>query len=467
MSSPDFRRYVDLTVYDQQPGDIYSDAIEYGITALPEFTARQGTVEDALLQAMSFVAGQVVAAINRLPDGLMQGLLELMGFNRVESQFATGTAYFTVIDALGTTIPSGVVIGYTEEVEGGTVVHLFRTLTSAIALEGETTTSAVAIEALEPGEKPPLTAGTQMNIFTNSSKLLAAYLSSDLVEGGEPENDEQYFSRAVTYLASLSGGLVTTNQINAFVATNYKQAVRSKSYDLTNFFATTPSALVRSGNTVTATVDAGHGVIADDVIRIHSADSSGFNGYFTVDSVTFTEIVWTQTGADEVAADPGILESLERARIDGADEVGYVTVFVSGADGASLTPEEKSPIQIGLSERVVVGLQILIRDAITFNLGVNITIKVLQGYDANTVESAVDLYLTEILSPNDWDWTPRIRKNAIIARAAQIVGVDYVEDFEFVLDAGESLAEIDPITGDVTFIYEGTLPIPAVEVSVL
>lgn len=474
MTAPDFRPYIDLTVYDQQPGDIYSDSIEYGLTALPEFSVRQGTIEDALLQAMSYVAGQVVASINRLPDGLMLGLLNLMGFNRVESDFATGTAYFTLIDSNGYTVPSGVVIGYTEEIEGGTRLHLFETLTSAIALPGDFTTASVPIQALDPGDKPPLTTGTQMAIFTNSTKLFQAFLDSDLAVGGEQETDAQYFTRAATYLSSLSNGLVTTNQIDAFTATNYKQAVRSKAYDLTNFYTITGldiESLERDSDVVTATIDAvalaSSGIEVDGVIRVHSANSNSFNGYFTVVSKTFTEITWAQVGPDQVATVNGSIENLERVRLDGEDEVGYVTVFASGADGASLTPEDKLTIKTGLSERVVVGLQILVRDAILFDLEVNIIIKVLEGYDANDVQFAVDEYLQTILSPNEWDWSPRIRRNAIIARAAQVVGVDYIESFEFVLEVGESRAEIEPITGDVLFIYEGTLPVPTVNVSVL
>lgn len=480
MTSPDFRQYVDLTVYDQQPGDIYSDAIEYGLTALPEFSVRQGTVEDALLQAMSYVAGEVVASVNRLPDGLMLGLLQLMGFNRVESNFATGTANFTLIDSNGFTVPGGVIIGYTEEVEGGTRLHLFETLASAIAVEGENTTASVPIQALEPGEKPPLTNGTQMAIFTNSTKLFQAFLTSDLVVGEEQETDAQFFSRASTYLASLSSGLVTTNQINAFVATNLKQAVRSKSYDLTRLFALEPNSLgvspitslERVSGVVTATVDAtpllNSGIIADDVIRVYGADDPSFNGYFGVDSVTETTIVWTQAGADQEADEVGVIENLERARLDGEDEVGYVTLFVAGPDGLPLTEEEKLEVATAVSEKVVVGLQILVRDAIILDFTVNITIKVLEGYDTNVVQASVDEYLQTLLSPNQWDWSPRIRKNAIIARAAQVVGVNYIEDFEFVLAVDEPLAFIDAgLTEDVVFIYEGTLPNASVNVTVL
>lgn len=470
MSSPDFRQYIDLTIYDQQPGDIYSDAIDYGISALPEFSVRQGTVEDALLQSMSYVSGQTIGAINRLPDGLMQGLLELMGFGRIESELATGTAYFTVIDDTGITIPSGVVIGYTEEVEGGTVLHLFRTLTSVTAPAGETSTGSVVIEALEPGEKPPLISGTPMTIFTNFSKLHQAFLSANITQGGAQETDEQYFSRAVTYLASLSTGLVTVNQINAFVAFSYKQAVRSKAYDLTRLYSAVPASLVRSSNTVTATLTiqqvADSGVASGDIIRITSADNS-FNGYFTVTNVTATQVQWSQSGSNVSSTLPGVIEFLERSRLDGQDEPGYVTVFVSGVDGASLTAEEKEPIQNGLSDRVVVGLQILVKDAITVNVEANMTIKVLPGYDSTTVQTNVDTFLQEILSPNEWNWLPRIRRNVLIARAAQVVGVDYIESFAFVLNGGEFLAEIDEINGDVIFIYEGTLPITAVNISVL
>lgn len=470
MSSPDFRQYVDLTVYDQQPGDIYSDAIDYGISALPEFSVRQGTVEDALLQSMSYVSGQTIAAINRLPDGLMQGLLDLMGFNRIESELATGLVYFTVIDNTGITIPPGVVVGYTEEVEGGTVLHLFRTLTSAIAVEGETQTSAVAIEALDPGEKPPLIAGTPMTIFTNFAKLHQAFLNTNITQGGAQETDEQYFSRAVTYLASLSTGLVTVNQINAYVAFAYKQAIRSKAYDLTNLYSVVPVSLARSSNTVTATLTSSQiglsGVATGDVIRVHSANSA-FNGCFIVTAVTLTQVEWSQSGADASSTPVGVIEFLERARLDSPPEAGYVTVFVSGADGASLTAEEKEPIQSGISDKVVVGLQILVKDAITVNIEANMTIKVLPGYDATTVQTNVDTFLQEILSPNEWGWLPRIRRNVLIARAAQVVGVEYVESFNFVLTPGEFLAELDAITGDVVFIYEGTLPITAVNISVL
>ena len=37
MPSPDFSEYIDLTINDLQPEDVYNGAVEYARTALPEF----------------------------------------------------------------------------------------------------------------------------------------------------------------------------------------------------------------------------------------------------------------------------------------------------------------------------------------------------------------------------------------------------------------------------------------------
>jgi hypothetical protein len=77
MPSPDIRNYVDLTVYDLQPTDIYDASVEYAATSLPEWRPVPGSVEDALLQAASFMTGELVGAINRLPSGVVEALLKL------------------------------------------------------------------------------------------------------------------------------------------------------------------------------------------------------------------------------------------------------------------------------------------------------------------------------------------------------------------------------------------------------
>ena len=64
----DFSQYVDLTIFDAQPGDIYLEAIELARTTLPEFNLRVGTPEDAIFQAMAYMSSLVISSINRIPD---------------------------------------------------------------------------------------------------------------------------------------------------------------------------------------------------------------------------------------------------------------------------------------------------------------------------------------------------------------------------------------------------------------
>ena len=80
----DFSRYVDLTAYDADPTDIYLGALRLARLTLPEFRLRQGTVEDALFQACAYMQALNVAAINRVPNRLMEGISRIIGVTREE-----------------------------------------------------------------------------------------------------------------------------------------------------------------------------------------------------------------------------------------------------------------------------------------------------------------------------------------------------------------------------------------------
>ena len=209
MASPDFKDYVDLTINDVQPADIYSAAVTYAQTSLPEFSPRQGTVEDAILQAMSYVSGVMTGAINRLPNGLMEGVLRLIGLTRSEATFATGNVIFTAIDTAGVTIPAGTQVSYLETVDGVSTQHIFATTESATIAEGSDTSSAIPVVAQSAGQKPYIASGTSLIILVASNRLLSCATSGALTQGITGESDEDFFNRGATYLASLSEALVT------------------------------------------------------------------------------------------------------------------------------------------------------------------------------------------------------------------------------------------------------------------
>ena len=466
MTSPDFRPYVDLTVFDKQPRDIYDEAVEYATTALPELSVRPGTLEDALFQAMSFVSGEVIASVNRLPNGLMEGILNLLGFARIQSTYATGTVQFTMIDDAGGTIAAGTQIGYTETVEGVSTFHTFTTTASAIVLEGETLSSAVAIVADSAGEKPGLLTGQSMVVVSASNRILSAALASDLESGEAAETDAQYFSRGVTYLGSLSSALVTADQIQNYVLTNYIDVHRCRVYDLTELITVTPTLLDRDTDVVTATVPSGHGIEADDTIRIYGAVPYTFDGIHTVVTASGTELTWSQEATNASTTTHGTIERFESLNASAAAEApGSLVVFVSAENGASVSAATKADILSEVETRSTAGLDISITDAILVNITCDVTIKTRSSYSSVSVGNDVETYVTDLLSPNGWDWEDTIRATQIIARISQITGVDYVVDITFTVDSGyENLATVES-NGDVSFFYKGSLPVASVTVS--
>ena len=112
MPSPDFSEYVDLTIFDKDITDVYDDAVEYAQIALPEFNPRAGTIENAILEATSHQTASMIATLNRMPDGLMEGILKLIGFDRIEATPSLGTVLITLSVDTGQTIASGTVFSY-------------------------------------------------------------------------------------------------------------------------------------------------------------------------------------------------------------------------------------------------------------------------------------------------------------------------------------------------------------------
>ncbi len=466
MTSPDFRPYVDLTVFDKQPRDIYTEAVEYATTALPELSIRPGTLEDALFQAMSFVSGEVIASVNRLPDGLMEGILNLLGLARIQSTFATGTVQFTMIDDVGGTIPAGTQVGYTESVEGVSIFHTFTTTATAIVVEGETLSSAVNIVADSAGEKPALLTGQTMVVVSASNRILSAALASDLASGEAAENNAEYFSRGVTYLGSLSSALVTSTQIQNYVLSNHVEVHRCRVYDLTELITVTPTLLDRVSDVVTATVPSGHGIEADDTIRVYGAVPSTFNGIHTIVTASGTELTWSQEATNASTTTHGTIELLDSLNASAAAEApGSLVVFVAAENGASVAADKKAEILAEVEERSTAGLNIDISDAILVGITCDVTIKSRASFSSVAVGDDVETYLTNLLSPNGWGWEDRVRVTQIIARVSQLTGVDYVVSMSFSIEAGyENLATVEP-NGDISFFYKGSLPVCSVTVS--
>jgi hypothetical protein len=237
----DFSNYIDLTMFDEEPASIYADALDYARLSIPELTIRQGTPEDAVLQAVSYLSAINVQAINRLPNRLMAGIMSLLGLPVDDGTRAVIEVEFTAFDNNGVTIPAGTLIRYDYDLLEPPVSVQFQT------------TEALSIAAVDPGDPlptgivearavlvgvllpiPTTSPENTMSMETTNTGVLSVTYESLVTEGSNPETDTEYLTRAARYVASLSSGFCKASQIEAYIQATYSNISRVKVYDLTD-----------------------------------------------------------------------------------------------------------------------------------------------------------------------------------------------------------------------------------------
>lgn len=454
MPSPDVSNYVDLTVYDLQPAEIYDLAVDYAQTALPEWNPVTGSIEDALLQASSNMTGQLLGAINRLPAGAIEGLLALFGVTRNSGTAASGTAVITFIDDTGYTLAAGTRFGYLDTSASDSVLYIFET-TETVSVNLGVTQISIPIQGISLSRYPSLPDGTSLQLLSAVSYVDSAVLTGDLNPGGTAETDADYLNRGATVFGYLSETLVLPSQFERYVLSTYSEAYRAKGFSR-HKIETAPSALDLSSNTVTATVASGHGIVAGDVVRISGATPSTFDGYFNVSSVGATSIYWSQTGANASASATGKLISTKLDPITPDTPVnGYLTVYVSGVSGASLTAASCGAIEADLTDRAIAGLNIVVNNATVVPINLAVTVTVLPGNIASTVASNVQTALDTYLHPDYWAWGSTIYYNELISLIDRVGGVNRVVSLSITDPSGEYT---DANGDDLDFLYLGCLP---------
>lgn len=231
MASPDFSQYVDLTIYDEQPSQIYANAIQYAREAFPEFDFAVGGIEDALLQATAQMTGYTAAAINRIPNAVTETFLKLYGVNRLTGKTTTGSASFTFIDGRTESIPAGTRLSYTNVTPNAPdTVFVFQTTTTTSGSAGV----SASIEGLTLQDYPSLQSGQSLRLLTPIAFVQQVALDADLSVGTGPETDESYFGRANTILQSYTNALTTPAQFTAYILANYPDVYRAHAVNRVN-----------------------------------------------------------------------------------------------------------------------------------------------------------------------------------------------------------------------------------------
>jgi len=242
--SIDFSPYLNLRIYDKDPGEMYLTAIELMRLNVPQLSVRPGTIEDAMIQSFAFLSTVAVNHINALPNRLVEGIANLMGVKRLEPSYASVEVTITALDYSGGDLESGTIFQHSFNVGGEQQIEYYE-LQSSITIEPVTPvldanpptplpSITTSISAIKFGQLKSITSGTVLTILNSQSVADSAIAGNGFVQGTIGEDDAQFLSRYATQLQSLSNVVNTAKQIEAYVLSTYTFVTRAKAYDLTN-----------------------------------------------------------------------------------------------------------------------------------------------------------------------------------------------------------------------------------------
>lgn len=465
----DFSEYVDLAIFDKEPGDIYRDAIELARLSLPDFNLRVGTPEDAIFQAAAYVSALNINAINRLPDRLMAGIVSMLGYQRQEAIPAEVDVEITVGSYDGGTIPVGTVFVYDSIFEDEVQQYAFQ-LTSSLTIpatnENTYPSEIATITAIEAGVMPPLTAGIELSAISSGTDIISVVVASNanFANGLNADMDNEYLSKATTYLRSLASALVRPSQVDAYLLTNYPGIIsRAKTFDLTNgdsdggnITNKRTSGVIKTfldSTLATIETEAPHLFIVGDVVELdvfNSSVSATFNGEHTVTHTSDTTFSFVKVAGNSAST------VVTGSAYAGQDISGYVTVVAYG-NNTELTSPQKIDILSEVRAKSVAGLTIDIIDPTLVTLEINGSITLDQQYEQTALQQTIEDALIEFLSPSNFSLSfDRIRQSQVISLISNIPGVVYVASLSLLPTGSGWLPQHD---NDLLFRDKGSLPI--------
>lgn len=460
VGSPDVRPYVNLTLFDLTPQDLYDNAVQTLLTNLPGWVAREGNIEVLLLENQALMLSEGIFAINRLPSAITEIMARLFGITRDPGAAPTCTLEFTMVGTAGYTIPAG------------TQVRL-DLMTSDAAIVFTTDVDLVIAPASSTGQVTA-TGGTFTDIANGINNQLVPLIDALLyvnqveivtaVTGGRvAETDQDYFTRAASKFSRLNDTLVLPSDFQARSTDDPSIYARASVYD--NWSPNTiPTPVITDVTNATTGGTLGDGTYSYRITAINAqgqtlasaADSvvvtsgtgtnkttitwtaptvspevSPITGYKIYGRSAGTELLLATVGLVLTWADDGSLTpagALPTANTTGwgvGDVPGHVTVAVYGPAGL-VSAGNKTALNTALQEQAASMLNVHVIDPTITTIAVTATIVIASGYLAADVITAVETRLEEYLNPSTWEWGDTVYRNELISVIDQVTGVQRV-----------------------------------------
>ena len=471
----DFTKYIDLTVFDEQPGDIYLNSIEQAQLSLPEFNLRIGTPEDAIFQAAAYIGSLHVAAINRLPNRLMAGILAMMGVARQPAIQAEVDITITAETYDGGNVTAGTLFGYQTIFEDEIQELVFQT-TDLIVIPSVASPSvgtplpsaSATVVCITPGIIPVIpTPDAEMRILSSGTNILSAATFANFANGIDGDTDSEYLSRATTYLQSLSSSINKASQIDAYLLLNYQLYVqRVKSYDLTYGDSSLGdvsvgrtkaiSNVALTSNSASVSFASAHQFIVGDKLTISGCSNAVFNGTHTLTSTSSTAIVFTKVNGNIASA------AATGTATCGGNQAGYVTIFVYGIN-QFVTTAIKAEMLAEIQTVSSAGLTFNIRNPFLVSLTMVGAIVISSQFNQSLLEESIENTVVNYLSPQIFPFTDdRVRQTKLISLISSIPGVLYVQSLTLT-GVGQNSdgfnSWLPKIDEDIVFSKKGSLPL--------
>lgn len=213
MVSPDATQYVNQTLIDKNPQDIYDNAVAALKMSLVDWKPREGNTEVLLLENLALEVSEAVFSVNRLPNSTIQGVLTLFGINRDYGAQPTTSITFYTATSLGTTIPAGTRCAL--NLRSGVEPVIFSTDVDLVIPNGSSNGTVTATGDRYTADANGTAVNTVLAIYDSVYFVNNAVIASIVVDGRDPEDDPTYFTRAVERFSRLSDTLVLPRHFEA------------------------------------------------------------------------------------------------------------------------------------------------------------------------------------------------------------------------------------------------------------
>lgn len=485
MVSPDVRPYIDLTLNDKDPQDLYDNAVATLATNLPEWKPREGNTEVLLLEALALQVSEGIFAINRLPSAVVEILAQLFGITRDAGAAPVANLEFTMINSTGNTIPVGTRVRLDLQ---NTNSIVFTTNSELVIPNGNSTGQVLATGDLFTSvangvDDVPVQLMDSL-LYVNTVEIV------DPITGGrDAEDDTTYFTRATQRFSRLNDTLVLPQH---FVAATLEDPVFQRALALDNYtpaVLTTPTGVVATpfatgGTLASATYGYRISAINTHGETLASATTSAVvtgptgrvdlswsavvptegaspvTGYKVYGRTGGSELLLTTTGAgvttysDTGSATPsGALPGANTTGGNVGDYPGHITIAVYGPSRFNTT-NEKNALDIRLEEDSLANLNVHVMDPTINAVDVSVSVTIKAGSVQATVISAVEEALQDYLDPMQWGWGNTVYRNELIALVDNVAGVDRVVTLttpasDLSLSGKAPLAQADELTVSV------------------